>query len=63
MKKTIRTIKLNGSILLPDSLTDKDFYSIWYHFLKQNDFKYSGNTSLEKEVVEVDNSDEPELPF
>lgn len=61
--KTIKSIAITGSIILPDNITEKDFYNMWYHFLKQQKLDFKGKTTFIKNQIEIDNSDEPELPF
>lgn len=61
--KTIKSIAITGSIILPDNITEKDFYNLWYLFLKQQKLDFKGKTTFIKNQIEIDNSDEPELPF
>lgn len=61
--KTIKSIAITGSIILPDNITEKDFYNMWYYFLKQQKLDFKGKTTFIKNQIEIDNSDEPELPF
>ena len=61
--KTIKSIAITGSIMLPDNITEKDFYNMWYYFLKQQKLDFKGKTTFIKNQIEIDNSDEPELPF
>lgn len=61
--KTIKSIAITGSIILPDNITEKDFYNMWYNFLKQQKLDFKGKTTFIKNQIEIDNSDEPELPF
>ena len=61
--KTIKTVNIRGSITLDDGVDESSFWSSWESFLKQNKLQFKGTTTLQKELVVVDNSDEPELPL
>lgn len=61
--KTIKTFQVSGSIELPDNMTESEFYSVWFTFLKSNKLEFKGKSNLVKKQVFVDTSDEPELPF
>lgn len=61
--KTIKHLRVLGSVELPDGMDDNEATGCFYAFLKQHKMQLKGKLKIEKTVVNVDISDEPELPF